>query len=167
MSDDLAGLGLELPGFSELPRTCAGCGVELPDHAFATADGRWVRQCVECDRAHRYELRDGEELRRRRDAQGNVCAICCTAPATPQGFAELQIDHDHRTGRVRGLLCRRCNLMLGLADDEIARLYAAIAYLKDAVAGRPHEPRTILAERLSNIELPVARSALRDLFDGR
>jgi recombination endonuclease VII len=41
-------------------------------------------------------------------AQGGVCAICGNAPKTRR----LHVDHDHRTGAVRGLLCYRCNRAL-------------------------------------------------------
>ena len=41
--------------------------------------------------------------------QGGTCAICKTAPT----LKKLFIDHDHKDGRVRGLLCSRCNLLLG------------------------------------------------------
>jgi len=56
-------------------------------------------------------------------AQGGVCAACA-APPTEKRL--LDVDHDHRTGRVRGLLCRRCNRALGsLRDDpELARKLA-------------------------------------------
>jgi hypothetical protein len=39
---------------------------------------------------------------------GELCAICGAAPKTRR----LHIDHDHRTGQVRGLLCYRCNRFL-------------------------------------------------------
>ncbi len=41
-------------------------------------------------------------------AQGGGCALCGSPPRTRQ----LHIDHDHKTGRVRGLLCFRCNRAL-------------------------------------------------------
>lgn len=41
-------------------------------------------------------------------AQGGTCALC---PATPKS-RRLHIDHDHASGRVRGLLCHRCNRAL-------------------------------------------------------
>lgn len=141
----------ELPGFAELDRTCAGCGDELPYDAFDEDESGRVRRCFECARASRYQLPDGAALREIRTQQGNVCAICCLAPATPYGFAELQIDHDHRTDRVRGLLCGPCNLMLGHADDDPSRLQAAADYLKAAAAGRPYQSRTTIAQDLIEI----------------
>lgn len=42
----------------------------------------------------------------------------------------LQVDHDHKTGDVRALLCSRCNSLLGYADDSIELLKRAIAYLE-------------------------------------
>jgi len=59
--------------------------------------------------------------------QDNRCAICRTE--TPGGKGGWHVDHDHATDRVRGLLCNACNLMLGHAQDDPARLRAALAYL--------------------------------------
>jgi len=42
----------------------------------------------------------------------------------------LVLDHDHRTGKVRDLICNQCNTMLGNARDNLDILYEAIAYLK-------------------------------------
>lgn len=47
------------------------------------------------------------------------------------GADRLAIDHCHRTGRTRGLLCRRCNVTLGHVDDDVALLRGLIAYLTD------------------------------------
>lgn len=44
--------------------------------------------------------------------QNYQCAICCRS-----GF-KLEVDHDHETNVVRGLLCRRCNLTLQVFDNE-------------------------------------------------
>lgn len=41
------------------------------------------------------------------------------------------VDHCHRTGNIRGVICDKCNKMLGLANDSISRLYGAIRYLSD------------------------------------
>lgn len=61
--------------------------------------------------------------------QGGVCRIC-SGPPVGRG-AHLHVDHDHETGRVRGLLCTRCNLMIGCAIDDVRVLRAAAAYLED------------------------------------
>lgn len=61
-------------------------------------------------------------------AQGGHCAIC---PAKePGGRGKFfHVDHDHTTGKVRGLLCHRCNTALGLFQDSPAALKLAIKYL--------------------------------------
>lgn len=40
------------------------------------------------------------------------------------------IDHDHETGRIRGLLCRPCNAGLGLLGDQDTRVQLALDYLR-------------------------------------
>jgi len=60
--------------------------------------------------------------------QNGKCAVCFTNK--PKGKGGLHVDHDHRTGKVRGLLCHSCNSIAGYADDNIELLEALIAYLK-------------------------------------
>ena|SRR5690348_18489154 len=65
-------------------------------------------------------------------AQGGVCAICGGSPVgrTKGGPARwFDVDHDHATGKVRGLLCHPCNAVLGYARDRVDVLRAAAAYL--------------------------------------
>jgi hypothetical protein len=56
-------------------------------------------------------------------SQGNVCAICSNRRKS------MCVDHDHSTGEVRGILCRRCNAMLGQISDDVSVLARAIEYL--------------------------------------
>lgn len=56
---------------------------------------------------------------------------CCSICAEPQRDSKrLAVDHDHDTGRVRGLLCHECNLMLGKARDNPDLLRAGATYLE-------------------------------------
>lgn len=59
-------------------------------------------------------------------AQGAACAIC-KAQSFPNRL--LSVDHCHSTGRVRGLLCIKCNTALGHAGDNISVLKEMISYL--------------------------------------
>lgn len=60
--------------------------------------------------------------------QGGRCAICQRLPKTKR----LVVDHEHSTGRIRGLLCIVCNKdLLGAAHHDPAVLYRAAAYLTD------------------------------------
>ena len=59
--------------------------------------------------------------------QGNLCAIeGCDNEAT-------EIDHCHSTGKVRSMLCRKCNVSLGNVDENISKLAGMIQYLSTHV----------------------------------
>ena len=58
--------------------------------------------------------------------QGGVCAICGEA----QKDRNLSVDHDHVTGKVRALLCDKCNRGLGYFNDNPASLRKAADYLE-------------------------------------
>ena len=70
-------------------------------------------------------------------SQSGVCAIC-GLPETRKSIRldgttqPLCVDHDHRTGRVRGLLCSKCNCGIGYFNDDPNLTVAATAYLKRA-----------------------------------
>lgn len=63
------------------------------------------------------------------EAQGGVCAICGEAGADAKMLA---VDHDHNTGKVRGLLCDKCNQGIGLFRDDPELMAKAIQYIKEA-----------------------------------
>ena len=63
-------------------------------------------------------------------AQDGCCKIC---GQPEKGLKHrLAIDHCHITGHIRGLLCHRCNLLLGLAKDNVFILQIAIKYLGES-----------------------------------
>jgi CDGSH-type Zn-finger protein len=67
--------------------------------------------------------------------QDNKCAICGCGPSDQRNSGgrknELCIDHDHRVkNAIRGLLCSRCNLALGMFADSVDIIKSAHAYLK-------------------------------------
>ena len=66
------------------------------------------------------------------DGQKHKCAICNKSPTYGRHKypRKLAIDHDHKTGKIRGLLCRSCNLGLGYFKDDIELLKNSILYLK-------------------------------------
>lgn len=81
-------------------------------------------------------LEDWEAIERRQAAR---CAICL-------GAGELVVDHDHGSGRVRGLLCHPCNRALGQFADDAAGLRRAAAYVDDRTTSA--EARTLVLRRL-------------------
>jgi len=65
-------------------------------------------------------------------SQAGQCLIC------PRKLVEPCVDHCHTTGRIRGLLCSKCNSGLGMFDDDPERLLRAIDYLKGSSGGGQH-----------------------------
>jgi len=66
--------------------------------------------------------------------QDGVCAICLkpetSLDRTKKKIKKLSVDHDHFTKRVRGLLCSRCNLAIGLLLDDPQTCRNAARYLE-------------------------------------
>lgn len=58
--------------------------------------------------------------------QGGVCAICGSGDWSKKPC----VDHDHVTGTVRGILCRKCNSGIGFLDDDPDLVRTALQYLE-------------------------------------
>ena len=96
----------------------------------------WGRKHPDCAHKHKLKYRYGltiEEYNSRLKDQNNVCAICqrpeiaTYRSKTPQ---HLSVDHDHKTGKNRGLLCDRCNRALGQFGESQVLMQSALAYLR-------------------------------------
>lgn len=71
----------------------------------------------------KYGLTELQVQQKLKDQDGK-CAICQLPLQKPQ------IDHNHQTGKVRSLLCVQCNTMIGLAQESVSVLRAAVRYLE-------------------------------------
>lgn len=116
--------------------TIEGCGGKHSAKGLCNKHYVAARRAKHPEGPHRYnrarhvktlygiELEEVDAMERE---QGGVCAIC---RQTCNVRRSLAVDHDHQTGKVRGLLCQKCNRGLGLFNDDPGRLAAAIDYLK-------------------------------------
>jgi hypothetical protein len=99
----------------------------------------WRRLNPVKTRAHRRKQRflanyglSLEVLEQMYNQQNRSCAICHDAMVLG-GKGGAKVDHEHATGRVRGILCSRCNVALGSFRDNPFILAAAIVYLSPPV----------------------------------
>lgn len=90
-----------------------------------------MRQQYSNQLLHKYGIttRDKEQMYEKQfGCCGNIgCAIPLTKP-----IEKIHVDHCHRTGKVRGLLCDQCNIALGMVYDDPARLMGLLEYLLKA-----------------------------------
>lgn len=137
-------------------RWCAGCQSFVP--RFYVSGSR----CKACASMAAHERRveavygitpaQYAEIFRR---QGGRCGICKAQPRT----IRFAVDHDHQTGEVRGILCKRCNHdLLGGGHDSIHGLFGAIAYLL-------FPPATHTGPRPSSSVVLAALQERMDLLD--
>lgn len=112
--------------YASLPRTKALRGAQYR-RMREQDEGAWrVRQ-----RAYSFRYKYGIELEHYEamlEAQHGRCWICETMAAPD---LTLFVDHDHDTGQVRGLLCRRCNSGLGMFGDDPELMARALSYLTE------------------------------------
>lgn len=69
------------------------------------------------------------------EGQDGKCAICGSRHGLASKKHPLYVDHCHSTGKVRGLLCNRCNAGLGMFQDQPALLVRALNYLSKSSSG--------------------------------
>lgn len=125
-------------------KTCPKCNTnkELSDFykKKSSKDG-YASWCKECTKAKPYSPEVNRRCKLKRaygisheeynellKFQGGVCAIC--KEFRPHLGDHMCVDHDHKTGKVRGILCSDCNRALGLFKDNKENLLQAIGYLE-------------------------------------
>jgi hypothetical protein len=116
---------------------CATCGREVRVKNDGTAYKHYpLRDMTRTDKKHSTYIEKtygitGDQYEALLAHQGGVCFICQKRPVSKR----LAVDHDHRSGVVRGLLCRRDNhRLLGSANDDVAVLLRAVEYLNNPPA---------------------------------
>lgn len=118
-------------------KRCAACHQDLPIEKFALrGDVRGGRRS-QCNTCRHWKASHGislNEFRIREDRQGGVCAICRLPQSGGRG-ERLYVDHDHATGKIRGLLCHSCNSGIGMLGDSPERIDRASKYLRDSSRG--------------------------------
>lgn len=119
---------------------CPKCGRWRETEAFAknraASSGlqSWCRKCNGDAERQRALGVTSEQYEALKELAGGVCEIC----KQPSGRRDLDVDHDHQTGLVRGLLCEPCNKGLGHFRDRPDLLEMAAAYLRSRKAGDEH-----------------------------
>lgn len=94
---------------------------------------KYFKKTVICERKQSYFLKRNygiskEQYQEKIIAQNNSCEICKTHRSHfTKNFA---VDHDHKTGKVRGLLCQNCNIALGALKDSLTLINNSLEYLK-------------------------------------
>lgn len=136
---------------TEVGRECSECGIFKPwdefhirvglstGHASACkicVNARTKRDMLNGSKRNRELVRRYgitlEEYNALVEKQNDSCAICGTnqkGNVRGGNTRYWSVDHDHKTGKVRGLLCQQCNAMLGMAKDNTEVLKRAIDYL--------------------------------------
>lgn len=123
-------------------KVCVTCGKERPLEDFYKCFDKqkngdtYMRirnSCKDCIKAKKRLRTTGwspEDYERAWCIQEGKCAICgCILNSSR--YTKAAADHDHKTGKIRGILCNNCNTALGLMKDSPYRLESAIRYLEE------------------------------------
>ena len=112
-------------------KTCTKCKENKPTTEYNKmarySDGLFC-YCKDCQKDVQYKRRYGlskKEVEQMLEDQEGLCALCGNPAINPQ------VDHCHETNKVRGVLCRHCNVGLGHFFDNVSYLEKAISYLNN------------------------------------
>ncbi len=107
---------------------CKSC-LEIKAKIYRASNPEKVRQWSRTTSLWAYYRLTLEEYDKLAAQQKGLCALCGNPPATEGRHTRLQVDHCHKTGRIRGLLCNSCNNALGRLGDSVEGLQRAVDYL--------------------------------------
>ena len=115
-------------------KMCRCCQVEKPlnEYYYRKDNSSYRTECKECViERQRYKKLGvcNTEYDKMLVQQKGACDIC-KSKLNSSRYTKLSVDHDHHTGKVRGLLCMQCNAAIGLMKESPIRLQNAIQYLK-------------------------------------
>ena len=82
-------------------------------------------------RYHKITLKQYTEILLNQKGVCKICGLPETSPNGRGGIKPLSVDHNHTTEKIRGLLCSKCNIMLGVALDNPDILISGAKYLKE------------------------------------
>lgn len=134
-------------------RWCAGCQSFVP--LFYCSGSRCKACSSMASHARRLEDNYGIDAATYAEIfarQGGRCAICRNVPRS----VRFAVDHDHKTGEVRGILCKRCNHdLLGGGHDDVRVLWRAVEYLlfPPAAGGEKPSREAVLAALDARLDL--------------
>jgi hypothetical protein len=117
-------------------KVCGSCKSPKPLIEFSTStkalDGRqWAcKECCAIDKRFRRYGVTKQWYDQRLSEQEHSCAACGVHTSNYSRSRYFDVDHCHTTGRPRGLLCNRCNMVLGQVDDDPAVLKQIARYIK-------------------------------------
>ena len=116
--------------FGHQDNVCPRCILEGEIEDLEDMDGS--KLCTKCKPLERLA-----EYNKLLEIQNNCCDIC--KKHNSEFKNALSVDHNHTTGVVRGLLCSKCNHLLGLAEENCSTLTNATLYLKQHTLGDSNE----------------------------
>jgi len=119
-------------------RRCSCCAAVKPlDQFHNSSSGKRYTRCATCTAKYFIRYRYGitfEEFERKLKLQNKNCAICGNdlkiKADNISRNKNVHVDHCHKTGKVRGILCKNCNLGLGFFFDSTSNLLHAVEYLR-------------------------------------
>ncbi len=109
---------------------------------------------------YRFKREYGLNTEQARTVLGRIhgkCPICGLKPNS-----SLHVDHDHATGKMRGLVCANCNHLLGHAKDNVHTLLGAVKYLVDFIIRVKSNLRGIKRDFVSQSRLPRHLAPIRN-----